>query len=195
VLRETPNEGLGQYRIGPKLRALRLKRRMGLADLSRRVGLSVAMLSKVERGRLMPTLPTLYRISSVFGVGLDHFFGGLEQPPLVSIVRKKDRVPPPASMGRLPANRLESIEFAVEDPHIKILYAEFEPRRVAPADRHWHPGIEVLFVIGGRVIVSFDHDVEYLIESGDAMYFDSARPHGYYREGPDRCTALMVTTA
>jgi hypothetical protein len=32
------------------------------------------MLSKIERGQLFPTLPTLLRIAMVFGVGLEHFF-------------------------------------------------------------------------------------------------------------------------
>jgi transcriptional regulator with XRE-family HTH domain len=34
------------------------------------------LLSKLERGRLFPTLPTLLRIALVFSVGLDYFFAG-----------------------------------------------------------------------------------------------------------------------
>jgi transcriptional regulator with XRE-family HTH domain len=195
VLREIPNEGLGRYRIGQKLRSLRLRRKMGLADLGKRTGLSAAMLSKVERGRLVPTLPTLHRISSVFGVGLDHFFAGLERLPMVSIIRRKDRVPPPLPpTGRLPPHRMDAIDFAIEHPPIKLIYAEFEPRPVAPNDRHSHAGFEIVFVLAGRVTISFD-DVEYLVESGDAIYFEADRPHGYCRQGHDRCSAVIVTSA
>src|SRR4051794_23553668 len=66
--------GLRQYRIGPKVRSLRLKKKLGLVELGRHTGLSAAMLSKIERGLLFPTLPTLLRIAMVFNVGLEHFF-------------------------------------------------------------------------------------------------------------------------
>jgi transcriptional regulator with XRE-family HTH domain len=74
VLSDTLAEGLARYAIGEKLRALRLKKKMGLVELSRHTGLSAAMLSKVERGKLFPTLPTLLRIALVFSVGLEYFF-------------------------------------------------------------------------------------------------------------------------
>jgi transcriptional regulator with XRE-family HTH domain len=194
VLLEALNDGLNRYQIGPKLRALRLRRKMGLVELGRQTGLSSAMLSKVERGRLFPTLPTLYRMASVFGVGLDHFFGDVLRPPIVAIVRKNDRLPPSARAdGRLAIHRFESIEFAVDNPRLNMYHAEFDPRPVAPGHRHTHLGFEVLFVITGRVSVSFD-DAEYVLEQGDAIYFDSERPHGYRRQGHDRCTALIVTT-
>ena len=59
-----------------KIRALRLKKKMGLVELGRHTGLSPALLSKIERGRLFPTLPTLLRVALVFSVGLEFFFAG-----------------------------------------------------------------------------------------------------------------------
>jgi transcriptional regulator with XRE-family HTH domain len=46
----------------------------GLVELGKHTGLSAASLSKLERGKLFPTLPTRLRIAMVFGVGLDYFF-------------------------------------------------------------------------------------------------------------------------
>ena len=74
MLSETLATGLEHYKIGPKIRALRLKKKLGLVQLGEHTGLSPGMLSKIERGALFPTLPTLLRISLVFGVGLEHFF-------------------------------------------------------------------------------------------------------------------------
>lgn len=74
MLSETLAKGLNDYAIGEKLRALRLRKKMGLVELGRHTGLSAAMLSKVERGKLFPTLPTLLRIALVFSVGLEYFF-------------------------------------------------------------------------------------------------------------------------
>ena len=46
---------LRRYEIGGKLRALRLKKKLGLVDLGRHTGLSPALLSKLERGKMFPT--------------------------------------------------------------------------------------------------------------------------------------------
>ena len=73
MLSPTLREGLQAYAIGPKIRSIRLKKKMGLVELGKHTGLSPAMLSKIERGQLFPTLPTLLRIAMVFSVGLDYF--------------------------------------------------------------------------------------------------------------------------
>jgi transcriptional regulator with XRE-family HTH domain len=76
MLSATLNQGLKNYAIGEKLRGLRLKKKMGLVELGRHTGLSAALLSKVERGKLFPTLPTLLRIALVVQRGARIFFHG-----------------------------------------------------------------------------------------------------------------------
>src|SRR6187397_1351487 len=99
MLSATLEAGLSDYAIGAKIRALRLKKKMGLVELGQHTGLSPALLSKLERGRLFPTLPTLLRIALVFSVGLEFFFAGAREKPLVAVVRKKDRIQLPDRPG------------------------------------------------------------------------------------------------
>src|SRR3982751_1890421 len=103
MLSDTLTSGLEQYRIGPKIRTLRLKKKLGLVQLGEHTGLSPAMLSKIERGQLFPTLPTLLRIAMVFGVGLEHFFAEADNNPIAQITRKSERV-------RLPNRPMERSE-------------------------------------------------------------------------------------
>ena len=70
MISQTLTTGLTQYKIGPKIRALRVEKGLGQVQLGEHTGLSPALLSKIERGQLFPTLPTLLRIAMVFGVGL-----------------------------------------------------------------------------------------------------------------------------
>ncbi len=74
MLSQTLAAGLESYQIGPKIRALRLKKNLGLVQLGEHTGLSSGMLAKSERGQLFPTLSTLLKIAMVFGIGLEHFF-------------------------------------------------------------------------------------------------------------------------
>ena len=89
---DTISEGLGRYSIGEKLRSMRLRKSMGLVELGKHTGLSAALLSKLERGKLFPTLPTLLRIAMVFGVGLDYFFSDERKRRVVGVVRRDERV-------------------------------------------------------------------------------------------------------
>src|SRR6187402_3119279 len=99
MISKTLQDGLNDYGIGAKIRALRLKKKIGLVDLGKHTGLSPALLSKIERGRLFPTLPTLLRIALVFGVGLEFFFSGAREKPLVALARKTQRVRLPDRPG------------------------------------------------------------------------------------------------
>ena len=92
MLTSTLTEGLKSYSIGEKLRAMRLRKKMGLVELGSHTGLSPALLSKIERGKLFPTLPTLLRIAMVFSVGLEFFFTDDRKRRVLAIARKKERL-------------------------------------------------------------------------------------------------------
>src|SRR3954454_21405550 len=112
MLSDTLVAGLAYYAIGPKIRALRQKKRLGLVQLGEHTGLSPGMLSKIERGQLFPTLPTLLKIAMVFGFGLEHFFVDAKDRPTLAVVRKKDRLRLPDRPGaENPSFFFESLDF------------------------------------------------------------------------------------
>ena len=192
MLSDTLTEGLKTYKIGPKVRALRLKKDLGLVQLSEHTGLSPAMLSKIERGQLFPTLPTLLRIALVFGVGLEHFFSDQDARPVVSVVRKQDRLRLPDKPGQTsPAYFFESLDFPVTNRKIEAFYAEF-PEPSKPSDPHRHDGAELIYVLKGQLVVNVDGD-DTVLDAGDAMYFESSAPHSYRREGRSPCAAIVVS--
>jgi transcriptional regulator with XRE-family HTH domain len=195
MLSATLQEGLREYAIGERVRALRLKKKMGLVELGKHTGLSPALLSKIERGRLFPTLPTLLRIALVFSVGLDYFFAGAREKPLVAIARRRERVTLPDRPGTPDvAYRFQSLDFHATERRFDSFYVEFQP---VPPDKlrpHAHPGVEFIYVLDGTLVVKLDA-AEHVLEAGDAIYFDAAAPHAYRRRGQRRCRAVVVVAA
>jgi transcriptional regulator with XRE-family HTH domain len=195
MLSATLQEGLTEYAIGQKIRALRLKKKMGLVELGRHTGLSPALLSKIERGRIFPTLPTLLRIALVFSVGLDYFFAAAREKPILAVTRKGSRVSLPDRPGsRDIAYRFESLDYGATERRFNAYHAEFLPQ---PKDRlrpHTHPGVEFLYVLQGTLHVQVGEQ-EQALEAGDAMYFDSHVPHAYRRAGARSCSAIVITAA
>jgi len=180
-------EQLEQYAIGSKIRSLRLAKEMGLVELGRHSGLSAGLLSKIERGLLVPPLPTLVRIAMVFGVGLEHFFVDQARPAAL-ITRKRDRLRLPDDPQREPpAYFFESLDYPATDRPMDAYLAEFH----RASDPHRHFGPELVYVIRGRLVIRLE-DVELGLAAGDSIFFDSRHEHGYQPEGRSPCIALVV---
>ena len=191
MLSETLATGLEHYKIGPKIRALRLKKKLGLVQLGEHTGLSPGMLSKIERGALFPTLPTLLRIALVFGVGLEHFFVERKDRPKVAVIRKRDRLQLPDRPDETPPSYLfESLDFPVTDRKMEAFFADF-PMQSKPSEPHRHEGAELIYVIKGQLGVDIDGE-GVTLDAGDAIYFDPSVPHSYRREGRSSCSAIVV---
>ncbi|HME08196.1 MAG TPA: XRE family transcriptional regulator [Bryobacteraceae bacterium] len=189
---DTITAGLRNYAIGSKIRRLRLRKSMGLVELGKHTGLSPALLSKLERDLMHPTLATLLRIAMVFSVGLEYFFSP-EPKPILEIVRRKDRLrfPDSPDAGKA-AYHFESLDFPVPNRELNSYLADFEPGDAEHGRMHEHPGIEFLYLLSGKLELRTADDKHELAE-GDAIYFDSTVLHGYRKIGSKRTSALVVT--
>lgn len=195
MLSATLQEGLRSYEIGAKVRALRAKKQMGLAQLAQHTGLSPALLSKIERNQMFPPLPTLYRIALVFGVGLEFFFVGAREKRLVALVRKDQRVRLPDRAGaREPSFRFESLDYPATERKFNSYLAEFRPVAASKLQPHDHAGAELVFVLRGQLTMRLDL-VDYALDAGDSLYFDPSVPHSYRRTGGRTCEAIVVTAS
>ncbi len=188
----TLDQGLRSYGIGDKLRVLRHEKKLGLVELGKQTGLSAAMLSKIERGRLFPTLPTLLRIALVFDVGLDFFFTDERKRRVVALVRRRDRRRFPEKPGAKDVPFFfESLDFPAVERKLNAYYAEFNSVERAKERSHRHGGAEFIYMLQGKLALSIK-EAEEVLSTGDAMYFDSGLPHSYRRAGKSRCRALVV---
>ncbi len=190
---ETIRQVLSSYELGPKLRGLRLRKKIGLKDLSAHTGLSASLLSQLENGKLVPTLPTLARIAMVFDVSLEHFFGDRRPKRLFAVVRAGERIRFPARPDvPSPAYFFECLAYPVPGKELQAYLAEFPMGTDASAQEHFHEGHEFLHVIGGRLNLRYQAE-DHSLAAGDSVYFDSAELHSYrgLTESPAR--ALVVT--
>jgi len=191
---ETVKRVLASYEIGRKLRQLRLKKKIGLVDLGRHTGLSASMLSQLENGKMVPTLPTLARIAMVFDVGIDHFFADRRKKALFSVVRKEERMRfPDRPDAPAPAYHFECLAFSSQEKSLQAYLAEFQvipPEKVVP---HAHEGAEFIHVLSGELGIYYI-DEETVLKEGDSVYFDSGHSHGYRAIGAESARAVVITT-
>lgn len=64
--------------LGEHLRAARERRQIGVRELGRRIDVSASMISQIERGRVMPSVNTLYALVHALGVTFDEVFASAD---------------------------------------------------------------------------------------------------------------------
>lgn len=181
---------ISEKRLGERIKALRLKKSMGLVELGRHTGLSASFLSQLETGRVVPTLRNLARIAIVFSKDLSYFFEP-EPKTLFRVHRSNERVRLPQTGTDEPSYFFESLGYMVPDRQLDPYYIEFLPG-VKPRRAHQHPGCEFLYVVEGCLDVQHGGSTHHL-EPGDAAYFDANTPHSYICSGSTAAKTLLVT--
>ncbi len=63
---QTPSEA--DVRLGRRIRALRLERKLGITDVAQRAGISVGALSQIERGLTSLRIRVLWPLAAALGV-------------------------------------------------------------------------------------------------------------------------------
>ncbi len=188
-------ESLKPFAIGEKLRTLRLRKKLGLVELGKHTGFSAALLSKLERGKLYPTLPTLVRIAAVFNVGLEYFFNDDRKRHVVSVVRRGERQRFPERPGTPDISYyFEALDYPANSRKLSSYYAEFQRISKEKLRPHSHPGVELVYVLSGTLVVTIGSEPQKL-SAGDSLYFDSSVPHTYWRADDAPCSAMVVTTS
>lgn len=178
---EPPRERILEIAIGLQVRALRKQKRMTVADLAGRTGLSPGMLSKIENGAISPSLTSLQSLSNALSVPLTAFFKRFEERREVVHVKAGDALEIERAgtraghqynlLGHLGAN---SSGVTVE-PYLIVLTAESD---TFPAFQH--EGLELIYMLEGEI--DYVHgDQSFNLQPGDSLFFDADAPHGPHR--------------
>lgn len=190
---QTIQRALSSYELGQKLRQLRLRKKIALTDLGKHTGLSPSMLSQLETGKMIPTLPTLARIAMVFDVGLEHFFDDRKRKKMFNVVRAAERIRfPERADAPIPAYFFECLAYSAQGKGIQAYLAQFPPLDGKQKHEHFHEGSEFLYIVEGTLSIHLQ-DEDHQLEAGDSVYFDSSEPHAYRGLGPEGCKAVVIT--
>jgi transcriptional regulator with XRE-family HTH domain len=158
--------------VGPRLKRLRLRRDVTLAELAAETGISASTLSRLEAGLRRPTLEQLLPLARAHGVTLDE----LVDAPATGDPRINLR--PVAGHGGsviLPLTRrpggIQAYKF--------VLPAGDDD---AEPDLRTHEGHDWVYVLDGTLrLVLGEHDL--ILRPGEAAEFDTRTPHWFGATG------------
>jgi len=194
IMEQAQNENNGralEKAIANRIRAKRLERDWTLDRLAKASGLSKGYLSQIENEDKTPTIGTLTKIA--FGLGMDavSLITGeetLRKQAKFSLVRAGQRQPI-THTGAAPDSVYESFAFNKSnrfmDSYIVTVSKQFSPKPLM------HEGQEFVFILEGTNEFYYDGQT-YILQAGDAMYFDSNRPHKTRSISQKHARVLMV---
>jgi mannose-6-phosphate isomerase-like protein (cupin superfamily) len=130
----------------------------------------------------------------VFDVGLDYFFGDRRRKRPFIVVRGEERIKfPDRPTSPRPDYFFECLAFSSQDKSLQAYLAEFPEREPNETLEHFHEGAEFIHVLEGSLAIRYQSE-DYILNSGDSVYFDSSETHSYRGVSEVVARALVVTT-
>ncbi|MFE7978921.1 helix-turn-helix domain-containing protein [Streptomyces shenzhenensis] len=151
--------------VGPRLRALRRARRATLAALADETGLTASTLSRLENGRLRPTLEQLLPLARAYGVPLDDLVAA---PPTGD---------PRIHLRPVRRSGLVMVPLTRRAGGVQAYKVIHPPAGRAPTTHlQTHEGYEWFYVLDGDVRFVLGEQ-EFRLGAGEAAEFDTRVPH------------------
>jgi transcriptional regulator with XRE-family HTH domain len=170
------------------VRALRRERGWTLEMLAERSGVSRAMISKLERGEKNPTLVVAARVAEGLGVSLSQLVGVEDKRKVVVVPRERRmtmRDPETGFERQLlsPSFGGRGVEFVRNVVPEGSTSGKFPPHR---------RGVEEYLVVERGRMRAVVGGEEYVLDEGDAVYFEADVAHRFDNAGEGECSYYLV---
>lgn len=169
-----------QLDIGSKIRAIRNRKKVTIAQMCEGTGLSKGFISNVENNNTSPSISTLQTIASYLGVPLTYLL--LEKKQHMRVVRKDERT-------YSTFNNLK-IEHISSKGGLRLMSVEFPPG-TSIGEAHAHEGEECHLVLEGNVLAEQGED-SFILEEGDSFSWNASVPHTVKNIGDEKAVVLIA---
>ncbi|WP_264804607.1 helix-turn-helix domain-containing protein [Cytobacillus sp. NCCP-133] len=151
--------------IGTKIRAIRNRKKITIAQMSDGTGLSKGFISNVENNNTSPSINTLSTIADFLDVPLPYLL--LEKKQHMRVVRKGERTT--STFNNL------KVEHLTSKGGLRMMIVEFPPG-ASMGQYHAHEGEECHLVLEGKILAEQGEE-SFIVEAGDSFSWNASVPH------------------
>lgn len=161
---------------GKRIKEIRLSKELKLIDVAIRAGVSKGLLSRIENGRTIPSLPVLFMLISALHESPSSFFENIDyltNKPFYLLIKKEDYKPVQKedSVGYHYFNIMSQ---SFKDITFNAVWLTLDPG--AKRDLVTTDGMEFIFLLKGSIHYRLN-DVILTLNQGDSLFFDGRVPH------------------
>lgn len=166
--------------IGRRLRELRKEHDWTLAEVTRRTGISVGTLSKLEHGKTDLNFTSVNKLATGLGLPVTD----LTNPESRMLGRRTITLGGEGTIFNAPDMQYEVLCSEVANHQQGYLKGQVKARTFDP-DMPWHrhKGQEFLYVLSGRLELHTELYEPLQLKAGDSILFDSSMGHHYVSKG------------
>ncbi|MFD0050483.1 helix-turn-helix domain-containing protein [Actinomycetes bacterium NPDC127524] len=166
--------------IGIKIRAIRNRKKITIAQMCEGTGLSKGFISNVENNNTSPSINTLSTIANFLGVPLPYLL--LEKKQHMRVVRQEERTN--SSFNNL------KIEHLASKGGLRTMIVEFPPG-ASIGEPNSHEGEECHLVLEGKILAEQGED-SFIVEEGDSFSWNASVPH-FVKNIGDRNAVVFIS--
>ncbi|MGB2662216.1 MAG: XRE family transcriptional regulator [Candidatus Omnitrophota bacterium] len=176
-------------KIGKRLKALRKEKGMTLEDLSKKSGVALATLSRMENDKMTGTLPSHTKICKALGASLVELYRELEdEAKVVEAVPRKKRT---EHFVHARKAKYELLVTKAMDKKIMPLMIKIGTGGETQKERN-KPGVEkFIYVLAGAVEASVGGE-KFELKHGDSLYFDASLEHFIKNRSKTEAEAICI---
>ncbi|RDU38719.1 DNA-binding protein [Neobacillus piezotolerans] len=167
--------------IGSKIRTIRKRKNITIAQICEGTGLSKGFISNVENNNTSPSINTLQTIASFLRVPLPYLL--LEKNEQMSVIRKNERQVMTSNESDMKVEHLASMG------GLSIRMVEFPPG-ASTGGKNAHEGEECHLVLKGKILAEQGED-SYILEEGDTFSWCASVPH-YVKNIGDEVASVLI---
>lgn len=176
--------------LGTRIRGLRKRRGLTLAELAAQSELTAGYISQLERNLAYPSIPALFNIARSLGVTIQWFFASeaaVDPADAGYVVRRNTRMSVHYEDGIID-------ELLTPQPsrQLEILHSRFPPGTYSQQS-YSHEGEEAGYILSG-IFELWVGDRHFQLREGDSFSYSSQEPHRYGNPGDSDTLVLWVIT-
>lgn len=177
---------------GQKLGLLRLAANLTVEELAAKAGVSIGLVSQLERGIGNPSFNTMAKLAYALGVPVGTFFTG--PLPVDPVVRKggRKKLMHAAFDGENPAPVYELLTPDLQRK-LEVIWVELPPGQSNQEAPFIHDTEECGILLSGIVEVYLGDKV-HVLHPGDSISFNGLVPHWYRNPGKKPAVSIWIVT-
>lgn len=177
-----------ERQLGARIRSLRERKRLPLRSLAEAAGVSESFLSQVERGVASPSVASLRRVAEALGESVGALFQGREASGRLVRVRERLRL-------LHPQRQWEDVLLTPSaSRHLQVILSTIEAGAGSGQEPYSHDSDEECVIVLKGSLRFWVDDERFDLDEGDALVFESRRPHRNQNPGPGKAEVLCIIT-
>ena len=177
--------------IGKRIREIRKEHKKTIVEIAQKASVSKGLISQIENGRTIPSVPVLLAIIQALDTEIGDFFKVIDMQTMQKfLVTRRDEF-------QTIEKEIHAAGFSYQhifSKQLQTIGVELVMLEVAPnsnREKVVTDAYELKYILSGEIVYDIDGDQVTLYE-GDVIFFDGRHPHVPMNRSEKSCKMLVI---